>query len=618
MTSRTASTPPTNATPASDRPASYRPTVDLTPRERLEILGAILLALFLFALDQTVVGTSLPRIVTDLNGDSLYTWVVTVYLLSATISGPIYGKLSDLFGRRPIVIWAVSLFLVSSVLSGLSQTMWQLILFRGLQGLGGGAIFPVALAVVADLYTPSERGKYLGLFGAVFGLSSLLGPGIGGFITDNFSWHWIFFVNVPLGLISLVIMFRLLPAIRRPESGRNIDYLGAAAFAAAIGPFLVGLTNKQTGDWADPAVGGLILLGLIFGLVFIWIESRAAEPIVPLGLFRIRSFTISVMGMFLAAIGFFSAAIFLPRWFQSVAGASATESGYSLLPLLAALIFSAIASGQIVARTGHYKALMFGSLLLLAAGLLLLTNLRADTPRPTLWVWMIVAGLGMGPSFAVFTLIVQNSVDTGCVGVATASLTFFQQIGGTVGLTIAGTVFAGRMATEVPAQLLNSGVPRQLVTQFSGGSGSGGSLDLTGTGNLGQLILASVPVQARASVAPLVPNIVEGIHQAFSIALASTFVVGIVGALIAAAAMLFLREVPMRATFGLPEGVSGDGVPDGGIPNGGVPEPSEPLPGGLSPVPARTGHPAFEPALAAATAPDRAGPRPTARRLPCA
>jgi EmrB/QacA subfamily drug resistance transporter len=577
-----------------------QPAVDLSPRARLEILGAILLALFLFALDQTVVGTSLPRIVTDLHGDNLYTWVVTVYLLTATISGPIYGKLSDLFGRRPIVIFAVGLFLVSSVLSGLSQQMWQLILFRGLQGLGGGAIFPVALAVVADLYTPAERGKYLGLFGAVFGLSSLLGPGIGGFITDTFTWHWIFFVNVPLGLVSLVIMWRLLPAIRRPEAASNIDYLGAVAFAAAIGPFLVGLTNKQTGNWTDAAVGGLILLGLAFGVVFVWIESHVPEPIVPLGLFRIRSFTISVMGMFLAAFGFFAAVIFLPRWFQSVAGASATESGYNLLPLLAALIFSAILSGQIVARTGHYKLLMLGSLLLLAAGLFLLTNLRADTSRPVLWAWMVVAGLGIGPSFAVFTLIVQNSVDSGCVGVATASLTFFQQIGGTIGLTIAGTVFAGRMVTEVPAQLAKAGVPAQLAAQFSGSSS--GSVDVTGTGNLGQIILASVPESARASVAPFVPNIVDGIHQAFSISLASTFLVGIVGALIAAAAMVFLHEVPMRATFDMAETVPAESAESDGAIGQRRPVPS---PAGFRPIDRPAG---LEPALA--TAPSR--------RLPCA
>ncbi|MFI5199443.1 MAG: MFS transporter, partial [Candidatus Limnocylindrales bacterium] len=267
--------------------------LELEPRAKLEILGAILLALFLFALDQTVVGTALPVIVTDLHGNDLYVWVVTIYLLTSTISGPIYGKLSDLFGRRPIIIFAVSLFLIASVLSGLSQSMEQLILFRGLQGLGGGAIFPVALAVVADLYTPSERGKYLGLFGAVFGVSFLIGPAIGGLITDTVGWHWIFFVNVPIGLVSLVIISRLLPAIKRPDAAHNIDYLGAAVFAAAISLILIGLTNKGTGEWTDPAVGGLILAGLVITAVFIWIESRAADPIVPLGLFRIRNFSVS-------------------------------------------------------------------------------------------------------------------------------------------------------------------------------------------------------------------------------------------------------------------------------------------------------------------------------------
>jgi EmrB/QacA subfamily drug resistance transporter len=523
--------------------------IRLNPREKLEILGAILLALFLFALDQTVVGTALPRIVTDLHGNSLYVWVVTVYLLTATISGPIYGKLSDLFGRRPIIIFAVSLFLISSVLAGLSQEMWQLILFRGLQGLGGGAVFPVALAVVADLYTPAERGKYLGFFGAVFGLSSLVGPAIGGLITDNLTWHWIFFVNVPIGVISLVILWRLLPAIRRPDAGRNIDYLGGLTFALALAPFLIGLSNKQTGDWTDPTVGGLIVLGLAVAAVFLWVESRAVEPIVPLGLFRVRAFTISVAAMFLAGIGFFGAVIFLPRWFQSVAELSATESGYNILPLVGGLIVSAIASGQIVARTGRYRILIVGSLVVLAAGLYLLTNLRADTDRPVLWVWMLVAGLGIGPSFAVFTLVVQNSVSPDRIGAATSSLTFFQQIGGTVGLTIASTVLANRLVEEIPIQLVKAGVPQPLVTQFTAAGGAGSTLDLTGTGDLGKQILAAVPDAFRSVVEPLVPNIVTGIHQAFSIGIASSFWVGIVAALVAAACALFLPEAPMRETF---------------------------------------------------------------------
>src|SRR2546423_980335 len=526
------------------------PAINLTAREKLEILGAMLLAMFLFALDQTVVGTALPKIITDLRGNSLYTWAITIYLLTSTISGPIYGKLSDLFGRRPIVIWAVGLFLVSSVLAGVSQEMWQFILFRGLQGLGGGAVFPVALAVVADLYTPAERGKYLGLFGAVFGVSSLVGPAIGGIITDVFSWHWIFFVNVPIGLISLVILWRLLPAIRRPEAARNIDYVGALVFALAIAPFLVGLTNKQSGEWTDSAVGGLMLVGLAFGVLFVWIESRVPEPIVPLLLFRIRTFRISVAAMFLAAFGFFTAVVFLPRWFQTVAGASATESGYNILPLLGGLILSAIASGQVVARVGRYKVLIFSSLVLLALGLFLLTNLHANTDRPALWLWMLIAGVGIGPSFAVFTLIVQNSVQPDRIGVATSSLTFFQQIGGTIGLTLASTILANRIATELPIQLGKAGVPFQAFAQIPiRGPGQTSGVDLFATGNLGQNILNSIPEAQRAAIAPIVPNIVQAVHEAFTIALASTFWIGIGGALIAAVLVLFLREVRMRETF---------------------------------------------------------------------
>ena len=526
------------------------PGLNLSPRAKLEILFATLLALFLVALDQTIVGVALPRIVTDLHGDSLYTWAITIYLLTSTISGPIYGKLSDLFGRRPIILFAISLFIVASVLAALSQEMWQFVAARGLQGLGAGAIFPVAIATLADLYTPAERGKYAGYFGAVFGLASILGPAVGGIITDNWGWHWIFLVNVPIGLISFFMIFRLLPTFRPSNVTRTIDYVGAALFTAAIAPFLVGLTNRQTADWTDPWVGGLMAVGLIVGVVFLLWERRVAEPLIPLHLFRIRTFTISVTAMFLAAFGFFSAIVFLPRWFQVVEGSSATESGYNLLPLLGALIVSATISGQIVARTHRYKALIVGSMLTLALGLYLLTNLHADTDRPVLWIWMIIAGLGIGPSFAVFTLIVQNAVPPREIGTASSSLTFFQQIGGTVGLTIAGTIFASRLIAEIPVQLVKAGIPQQFVDQFQ--AQGGGALDLTGTGDLGQRILEQVPPQFQSIVAPLIPAIVNGIHEAFSIALGATMWLGIAGALVGAVVVLFLKEQPLRSTYEMP------------------------------------------------------------------
>ena len=530
---------------------------NMDPRQKLEILGAILLALFLFALDQTVVGTALPIITTELDGASLYTWAFTIYLLTSTISGPIYGKLSDLYGRRPIFIWAVGLFLGASVFAGLSQEMWQFILARGLQGLGGGAVFPIAFAIIADLYPPEDRAKYGALFGAVFGLSSVAGPLLGGFITDNFGWQWIFFINVPLGLISLAVCWRLLPPIKNVEAGRNIDYVGAGLFSAALIPALLGLSNKTTGAWTDLHVGGLIVLGLAIALVFIWWESRAVDPIIQLRLFRNRTVSIAIACMFLAAFGFFGAIIFLPQWFQIVRGMGATESGLNLLPLVFALIVGATVSGQLAARTGRYKEIILAAMVILAAGLLLMTNLRADTELPTLWVWMVIAGLGVGPSFALFAALVQNSVEPRYVGTATASLTFFQQIGGTIGLTIASTFLADGLTRELPRALVANGLPQPMVDAFNQQGGGGSALDFTGTGDLGQRILASVPPEALPFVTPFIDQIVLSLRQAFALAISGTFWVGIVAAALAAVLVLFLRSRGTPAQMAASSGADG-------------------------------------------------------------
>ena len=519
-------------------PDQDRAHIELLHRTRLEILGAVLLGIFLAALDQTIVGTALPVIVTDLSGNDVYVWAFTAYLVTATISGPIYGKLSDLYGRRPLFIIGVLVFLLGSILSGLSQEMWQLIAFRGLQGLGAGALFPIALSIIADIFAPSERGKYQGFFGAVFGLSFLLGPALGGLITDNFGWQWIFYVNVPIGAIVLVVIWRTLPSVRDPNAERNLDILGAALFVAALVPLLIGLTNKQFGEWTDPAVGGLIALGFLLGAAFVWAESRAKEPIIPLHLFRIRAFTASVMAIFLAAMGFFAVVVFLPRWYQVVGGTSATESGYQILPLLGGLIISAVVSGQLVARTGRYKALIIVALLVFALGLFMLTNLRTDTPGPLVWLWMAVTGLGVGPTFAVFTLVVQNTVPVRELGAATSNVTLFQQLGGTVGLAITGTIFGSVMVEEVPRQLTAAGVPEPIVTGFSSG-GSSSLNNLSSVGDLGASILAQAG-EFRSQVEPFVPAMVTGIHEAISIATAATFVVGVGTALLAALVVLVL------------------------------------------------------------------------------
>ena len=521
-----------------------RPPIELPHPVRMRVLGAVMIGIFLAALDQTVVGTALPRIITDLGGNDLYTWAFTAYLLTSTISGPLYGKLSDLFGRRPIFLFGIGVFMLGSLLAGLSGEMWQLIGARGIQGLGAGALFPIALAVIADLFAPSERGRYQGLFGAVFGVSVLIGPAVGGLLTDTIGWPFVFFLNLPVGALVFYLVWRNLPVYSLGGARPRIDYIGAALFTGALVPILIGLTNKQSSDWTEPAVGGLIGLGALILVAFVWAESRAKEPIVPLDQFRNRSFTVSVIAVFLAAFGFFATVVFLPRWFQVVAGSSATASGYQMLPLLGGLIISAVASGQIVSRTGHYRLLTFGALVVMAAGLFMLTHLQADTPLPVLWAWMFITGLGVGPTFAVFTLIVQNNVPVERLGTATSNLTFFQQVGGTVGLAITGTVFATTLGEALPGQLATAGIPPEV----SGAVAGGGRLDiLTGVGDLGTAILATIPEAARSQVEALVPAIVDAIYRAFSIATASTFVLGIGAAVLAAGLVLLLREVPVRS-----------------------------------------------------------------------
>ena len=529
------------ARPAAAAPIDDAP-VHVSNRARIEILIAVLLGLFLSALDQTIVGPILPRIVSELHGSDYYTWVVTAYLLTSTVTVPIYGKLSDLFGRKPMLMTGIGLFLVGSALSGLSQTMWQLILFRAIQGLGAGALFPISLAVIGDLFTPRERGKYQGLFGAVFGIAFLVVPGLGGTITDNFSWHWVFYVNLPIGLIALGVIAWLLPTVRRPDAARNIDYAGVLTFAAGVVPILIGLTNAENGDWGSVGVWGLILLGVAFLALFVWVESRAKEPMIPLHLFRIRSFTISMIAVFTAMFGFFGAVVFLPLWYQVVQGASATTSGYKLLPFLGGLILSSVVSGQIVSRTGRYKWLAVGALALAAVGVLLMTNLRSDTPDAMLWTWMFIAGVGIGPSMAVFTIIVQNAVPFTELGAATSDLTLFRQIGGTVGLTFAFTLFRNFLGWDsIRTQLVNAGAPAQLVpTQAPPGFDTG---QLTNVGGSGPSFVGQIPAQYQSIF-------LDGFHRAFSIALANSMWLGVGALAIASLSVAFLHEQPLRQQFG--------------------------------------------------------------------
>ncbi|MGH7610694.1 MAG: MDR family MFS transporter [Candidatus Dormibacteria bacterium] len=521
--------------------------MELSRRAKMAIVLAVMLGLFLSALDQTVVGTALPTIVTDLGGNNLYVWVVTAYLLTSTVTVPIYGKLSDLFGRKRLLIIGISLFLVGSALSGLSQNMGELIAFRGLQGLGAGALFPIALAVIGDLFTPRERGRYQGIFGAVFGVSFLIGPFLGGWITDNISWHWVFYVNLPIGLAALAVIATQLPNHRREGATPSIDYLGSLVFTLAVVPILIGLTEKGLSStsggatpWLSWEVAGLIGLGLVLVGVFLFVEARAKEPILPLDLFRNRTYAASQAAMFLMSFAFFIAVIFMPRYYQAVRGISATASGYMLWPLLVGLMGTSILSGLVIARTGKYKRLLIGAMVLMTLGILLMTQLTATTGDYPLWVWLFVLGVGIGPAMSGYTLVVQNAVPVARLGVATSTLTFGRQVGGTIGLAVAGTALSSSLASDLPKDLAKNGVPAQIAQHLAASSNS----SLTGVGDVGAKLAHALPAQVH----PFIPAIVRSLHQALAQAIAGSFWIGLVVAVVAVLSALFLREVPLRTT----------------------------------------------------------------------
>jgi EmrB/QacA subfamily drug resistance transporter len=548
---------PVTATP---EPAAPGPTGGIDKRARLAVLGAILLTLFLSSLDQTVVGTALPRIVTDLNGASLYSWVVTAYLLASTVTVPVYGKFSDVFGRKPMLLIGVGIFLVGSGLSGLSQNMAELVTFRAIQGLGAGAIFPIALAVIGDLFTARERGRYQGLFGAVFGLSFIVGPLIGGWITDNVSWHWVFYVNLPVGIAALVVLAATLPNPgRRQASIRDLDYIGIVLFSVGVVPLLLGLTNKGTPDasgqlygWTDPRVGGLILVGVVGLALFVVAEARAKEPIVPLALFRGRDYSLSMAAVFLLGIAMFTAVIFMPRFYQTVRGVSATASGYYIWPLLVGLMGGSIASGQIISLTGRYKWILAGSSVLMVVGAYLMTHLTAGVGDWTLWIWMLIFGLGIGPPMAGFTVAIQNAVRLDQLGVATSTLTFFRQVGGSVGLAVADTVFTWRFTSQLPVTLRAHGVPQSLVDQIIKFGGA-----LQGVGNVRGLLEHSLPPQLQ----PLIPSIIAGINDAFADGVASLFWVAVAAGVLAMVCTLALRDMRLRGAADMRRELSATGEP---------------------------------------------------------
>lgn len=448
----------------------------ISRRQLYTIMGGVMLGMLLSSLDQTVVGPALFRIVRDLHGLEHYAWVTTGYLLTSTITVPIVGKLSDLYGRKWLFVGGMAVFLVGSWLSGLSRGtgfftpfgldisglttgMAELIAFRALQGIGAGMLMANAFAIIGDLVSPAERGRWTGLFSAVFGLSSVIGPTIGGFITDNIGWQWVFYVNVPVGALALAVVITQFPSLKNDHHvTRSIDWLGAGALVGALTPLLVALSLGGSPDfaWNSPKVIGLLAFGGVMLIGFILAEWKAKEPLLPLDLFKSRTFALVAITTFLTGVGMFGALINIPLFIQGVQGDSATNSGNSLLPMTLSLVVMSIVSGQLLTRTGKYRWLGVFGMSALTLGMFLLSRMHVDTPRIQTIGFMVLLGVGLGVAMPIYTLIAQNAFPIQRLGVVTAATTFFRSIGGTVGIAVLGTLVNSRFRADYQTGLTSS------------------------------------------------------------------------------------------------------------------------------------------------------------------
>ena len=417
----------------------------LSHRQILALMGGLMVAMLLAALDQTIVGTALPTIVGQLGGLEHYSWVVTAYLLASTASTPLYGKLSDLYGRRPLLRFAIVTFLLGSGLAGISQNMTELIMFRGIQGIGAGGLMALAFTIISDVLAPRDRARYQGLFGAVFALSSIAGPLLGGYFADH-NWRWIFYINLPIGVLALFvtdIVLRLVPHHRRDH---RIDYLGALTMVVGVVALLLAASwGGNEYAWDSPVIISLLVVGALFAVMFLIIESRVSEPILPLRLFRSSTFSLGNAGTFVFGLGMFGSVVFVPMYLQVVKGTSPTDSGLLMVPMMFGVIVTSVLSGRAISRIGRYKWATVSGAVVLTIGMLLFSRLAVDTPLWVAFSYMVVLGMGMGLSMQSLILAVQNSLELKDMGAGTSTVTFFRSLGGSFGVATLGAVLTSRV-----------------------------------------------------------------------------------------------------------------------------------------------------------------------------
>lgn len=508
------------------------------PRRQLMIVFAgLMIGLFLAALDQTIVGTAMPRIIADLDGFALYSWAFTAYMVASTAVVPVFGKLSDLYGRKYLFLGGIVVFLIASALCGLSQTMPQLIAFRGLQGVGAGVLMANAFAIIGDIFPPAERGKYQGIFGAVFGLAGVIGPLLGGFLTDSISWHWVFYVNIPIGIVAIAVLWRYFPHIQPHGPRRPIDWMGIVTLLAGVVPLLLGLSwagNDAAG--AAPQIALALGLAAVMLTAFVLAERRAAEPIMPLSLFGNRTFAVSIVTLSLTTVGMFGAIIYVPLFLQGILGASATESGLALLPFTIGMVVASGVSGQVISRTGRYRNLALLGLGLMAAGMWLLTLVTERSSMGEIVRDTLIAGTGMGITMPIFMIVVQNAVPYEMLGVVSAASQFFRSIGGTMGVALTGAWMAFRFSPEFLAAL-----PAQVTASLS-------AEQLQSLSNPQALVSAEGGhrLQQALDGTGALEGVLHAMRGALTHSVQEVFLLGALAVSIAFVTCFFLPEIPLR------------------------------------------------------------------------
>jgi EmrB/QacA subfamily drug resistance transporter len=496
----------------------------LTHKQILLVFSGLMSGMLLAALDQTIVATALPTIAGDLGGLDQLSWVVTAYLLASTTSTPLYGKISDLYGRKAVFQAAIVVFVAGSLLAGVAQTMAQLVAFRAVQGLGAGGLMALAMAIMGDVVSPRERGRYVGYLGAVFALASVAGPLLGGFFVDHLSWRWVFLVNLPVGAAAFAVTGAVLDLPFRRRR-RAIDWLGAGLLVAAVSCILlVTMWGGSRYPWGSPVVAGLVAAGLVLLAAFLVQERRAAEPVLPPRLFRNPVFDVAAVGLFLVGMAMFGVLVFLPVFLQIVTGVSATSSGLLLLPMMLGIISASITSGRIISRTGRYKPFPVAGTAVITVGMVLLTRLDTGTSQLVASVDMVVIGLGLGMVMQVLILVAQNAAEPRDLGTATSAATFFRSMGWSFGVAAFGAILANRLAYYLP----------RLVP---GSAASGMDADL----------LQSSPGRIRALPAP----VRDGVIQAVADSMHVVFLAAVPVAALAFVVVLFLKELPLRDTNNL-------------------------------------------------------------------